>query len=72
MGLWEMIVAVVALGVVAQVIRAYFKSNEQGGASSEEAAKQIERIRGLEKRIEVLEKIATDKRINLKDEIDQL
>ena len=72
MGLWEMIVAVVALGVAAQIITAYFKSKEQGSASSEGISEQISRIDTLEKRIEVLERIATDKRNNLKEEIDNL
>ncbi len=72
MGLWEMIVCVVALGVVAQIIMAYLKSREVGAVGGNDLAKHLDRIDRLEERIKVLERIATDKRDNLKEEIDRL
>ncbi len=74
MGLWEMIVAVVALGVAAQVITAYLKSKENSASDDSEFRKRLDpdRIDKLEERIKVLEKIITDKSNNLKDEIDRL
>ena len=72
MGLWEMVVAVVALGVVAKVITSYLESKKAGESSEGEIAEHLERIDRLEERVIVLEKIATDKRNNLKDEIDRL
>ena len=74
MGLWEMIVAVVALGLAAQLIQTYMKSKEMSNLDAEEFRKKYdpERIDRLEERVKVLEKIATDRRNNLKDEIDRL
>ena len=74
MGLWDMIVIVVALGVGAQVLTAYFKSKEIGTMDGEVLRRKLglDRLDQLEERIKVLERIATDKSHNLKQEIDRL
>jgi hypothetical protein len=74
MGLWDMIIIVVALGVGAQVLTAYFKSKEIGMIDDEVLRRKLglDRIDQLEERIKVLERIVTDKSHNLKQEIDRL
>jgi hypothetical protein len=68
MGLWDMIIIVVALGVGAQVLTAYFKSKEIGMIDDEVLRRKLglDRIDQLEERIKVLERIVTDKSHNLK------
>lgn len=72
MDLWTMIVLVVALGCGAGVAESYFKtqrSKKSQYASDEAANKEVAELR---QRIEVLEKIVTDSKYQLKRELDQL
>lgn len=88
MGLWDMIVMVVLIGAVVSVAKFYFASKHGTEASSgtiwdelglsdstpaeRDVTKHLDRIRALEERVKVLERIATDKGQNLKDQINSL
>ncbi len=74
MTMWEMIVWVVGLGTIAHIVPEYLKAREKGVFDEDKGNDKnyLDRIEKLEERIRVLEKIATDKSNNLKDEIDRL
>ncbi|HXV74196.1 MAG TPA: hypothetical protein VD713_05645 [Sphingomonadales bacterium] len=74
MGPYEMVVAVVAIAVVAGVIRhgQKMRALRKAGGISPETEANARRIEKLEERVKVLEKIATDRRSRLSDDIDNL
>jgi hypothetical protein len=73
MNQYEFIAAIVAVIMVASILKARFKySAPQQGADSGEAQKLREEVRTLKERIQVLERIATDKSSSLEREIEQL
>lgn len=82
MHVFEMIVWVVGLSMIGGVVIAYFESKKvsikKGGLSQmlgdEYLAKKdiLEKFRAMEQRIQVLERIATDKGVTLASEIDNL
>ena len=74
MGVFEMIVLIVLIGTGSSIVMQWLKNKEkmmdlQGG---EAGVQTLSRITELEKRVQVLEKIATDKSARLRDEIDNL
>ena len=72
MDLWTMIVLVVAIGCGTGVAESYFKTqrNKRSQRSSDEAIDKT--VAELRQRVEVLEKIITDKKYQLQKELDQL
>ena len=72
MDLWTMIVLVVAIGCGTGVAESYFKTqrNKRSQRSSDEAIEKT--VAELRQRVEVLEKIITDKKYQLQKELDQL
>ena len=74
MGVFEMIVLIVLIGTGSGIVMQWLKNKEKkmdvhGG---EAGVQTLSRITELEKRVQVLEKIATDKSARLRDEIDNL
>ncbi len=72
LGLWDMIVIVVVVGVIGGVLREYFKTKRSQPAKNEDNAADKERLEKLEERVKTLERILTDSKSNLKAEIDAL
>lgn len=87
MGVFEMIVLIVLIGAITSVVKHYlgvrdtdFDADElmssmgleDGGYSKKKLKPYLDRINQLEERVKVLERIATDKKHSLADEIDGL
>ena len=72
MDLWTMIVLVVAIGCGAGVAESYFKT--QRAKRSQQPADEATNndLAELRQRVEVLEKIVTDRKYQLQRELDQL
>ena len=72
MDLWTMIVLVVASGCGAGVAESYFKT--QRAKKSQQPADEATNkdLAELRQRVEVLEKIVTDRKYQLQRELDQL
>ena len=72
MDLWTMIVLVVAIGCGAGVDESYFKT--QRAKKSQQPADEATNkdLAELRQRVEVLEKIVTDRKYQLQRELDQL
>lgn len=71
MHVFEMIVLVVGIGVFGGIITQYL-TNKADQTKSEGDIEADKRIKALEDRVAVLEKLATDKGRTLADEIDSL
>ena len=72
MDLWTMIVLVVAIGCGTGVADSYFKT-QRGKKSQQSADDAVNKdVAELRRRVEVLEKIVTDKKYQLQKELDQL
>ena len=70
MHVFEFIIIIVVVGTVGQIFREHFKrKNSDTGA---EKHKLNTRVEELEKRVATLERIATDGKSRLADEIDSL
>jgi len=70
----EMVVAIVLVSIVGGIVSSFIKSRERiaiarAGSNDETQGRNYA---ALEERIQVLERLATDKRQQLKDEIDAL
>lgn len=74
MSQYEMVVAIVAIVVVAGIIRhgQKMRAMKRGVGPSPETEANTKRIERLEDRIKVLEKIVTDRRSKLADDIENL
>lgn len=70
MQIFEFLVAVVVIGTLASMFRSWLKHKENH--SNAEPEQSSTRIDALEARIEVLERIVTDKAEKLKDDINNL
>ena len=72
MDLWTMIVLVVAIGCGTGVAESYFKT--QRAKKSQQPADEATNkdLAELRQRVEVLEKIVTDRKYQLQRELDQL
>jgi len=58
--------------LVAQVLKSYLKQRPQKSEVNEELEESLAKIDRLEERIQVLERIITEKHYDLKQEIDSL
>jgi CHASE1-domain containing sensor protein len=80
MGPFEMVVAIVAIGAIASIVKARYgitkdaKGNEIRVADNGETKQLLAEIRTLKERIQVLERIATDnnRALSLDAEIESL
>lgn len=82
MGVFEMVVVIVVVGGITTVASKYLEHNkgmdldklmEMGlGVDEDGNSISLNRIEQLEERVAVLEKIVTDRRYDLKEEIDRL
>ena len=69
---FEMVVIIVALGILGGVFKNYFDSRGDMEASSVERKKMERRIHEMEERIQVLERIVTDENYDLKRQFRDL
>ncbi|BAO43940.1 hypothetical protein [Thiolapillus brandeum] len=69
---FEMVVIIVALGILGGVIKHYFDSRGDLEASSKERRHMEKHIAELEKRIRILERIVTDEDYDLKQQFRDL
>jgi len=66
------VVCIVAVVMCANIIQTYLKQRDRQPEVDEEVEATLARIDVLEERIQVLERIVTEHRFDLKKEIDQL
>ena len=72
MNQYEMAIAIVIVVMISGVLKARYKYSIRQQGDSGEARRLREEIRTLKERIQVLERIATDKSSSLEREIEQL
>ncbi len=74
MDIYTMVVVIVAVTMVAGVMNHWIKSKHKKAdpAEMDDIHKRLNRLEKLEGRVMVLEKIVTDKKTKLADEIDNL
>jgi hypothetical protein len=72
MNQYEFILGVIIVIMVAGVFKARFKFTDRGRTDDGQARQMREEIRTLKERIQVLERIATDKESTLEREIERL
>ncbi len=70
--LWTMIVLVVLIGSVGGTLQSYFKYKRPRVISDPDKEIIIDEVRTLRERVQVLERIATDKNHSLEHEIERL
>lgn len=66
------VLCIVAIVMCANVLQTWLKQRRQQPETDEELEETLARIEHLEERIKVLERIITEKRFDLKREIDSL
>lgn len=66
------VVCIVAIVMTADTIQKYMKLQSKKQAEDPEVEETLQQIERLEERIRVLERIVTEKRYDLKKEIDNL
>ena len=66
------VLSIIAIVMCANVITTYFKQRNKTPEINEELEETLAKIDLLEERIQVLERIVTESRVDLKQEIDQL
>ncbi len=66
------VATIVAIVMCASVLKTYLKQHPKNPKSEEELADTLEKLAGLEERIQVLERIITENRYDLKKDIDSL
>ena len=66
------VVCIVAIVMCANIIQTYLKQRKRQPEVDEELQETLAKIDVLEERIQVLERIVTEHRFDLKKEIDQL
>ena len=67
-----MVIIIVFLAVGGSVLRDYLRSERRVTANSSDSGELEEELAALRQRVQVLEEIVTDKRYNLRNEINQL
>ena len=72
MTVFTMIAVIVSVTIIGGVITTWIKSKEKNAESGKDTQKVDARIIALEERVKVLERLATDKRHRLSEEIDAL
>ncbi len=69
---YSFVLCIIAIVMVASVIKAYLRNRHQKLEVDPELEETLAKIEVLEERIQVLERIITENRFDLKKEIDQL
>lgn len=69
---YAFVLCIIAIVMIAQVIQAYLKHRYKKPEVDTELEDTLAKIDVLEERIQVLERIITENRFDLKKEIDQL
>lgn len=69
---YTFVLAIVVVVMCAQLAKTYLKQRARRPEPNEELEQTLAKIEELEERIKVLERIVTEKRYNLKSEIDSL
>lgn len=69
---YTMVVLIVFLAVGGSVLRDYLRTQRKVSAHSSDSVGLEEELAALRERVQVLEEIVTDKRYELRDEINQL
>jgi hypothetical protein len=72
MNVFTFVFLTVTVVLCAQLIKSYLENRNKRSAASEEADDTLLKIDRLEERIEVLERIVTENRYDLKKKIDNL
>jgi hypothetical protein len=72
MNQYEFILGIIIVVMIASIFKARFKYSGRQAADAPESLRMREEIRTLKERIQVLERIATDKDSALEREIEQL
>jgi aspartokinase len=72
MGITEMVVVIVVVSCLAGVTNRYLKMKHAQTGQYSPHEETSDRLSELEDRVQVLEKIVTDNKYNLEQEIDQL
>ncbi len=72
MNTWVAIVAIVAIVMCADVCKRFAKARSAEKASEEEVEQMLAKIQLLEDRIQVLERIVTERNFDLKQKINNL
>jgi tetrahydromethanopterin S-methyltransferase subunit B len=72
MNQYEFVLGIIIIVMIAGVFKARFKFSAQRPADDAQAQQLREEVRTLKERIQVLERIATDKESALEREIEQL
>ncbi len=71
-GVFTFVFLIVLVCLVAGVARSWIEQRKKGDRSDEEIADTLQKIEQLEERIRVLERIVTENRVDLKQQIDSL
>lgn len=66
------ITAIVAIVMLARLVDTWLKQRKQKPSGDEDLAETLVRLEQLEERIRVLERIVTENRVDLKQQIDSL
>ncbi len=66
------VLMIIAIVMTAGVIETYIKQRRKDAATDPELTATLERMEQLEERIRVLERIVTENRVDLKQQIDNL
>ena len=66
------VLCIITIVMTAGVIQTYLKRQKQSPDTDNDADEMLEIIDRLEKRIQVLERIVTEKHVDLKQRIDEL
>ena len=72
MQVFEMVFGIVVVVMIAGVVKSYLDGRRDSRQYLEDESVAMDRIAALEERIQVLEKIITDRQSSLKREIDGL
>ena len=66
------VLSIIAMALIAGVVQTYIKQGKKRPESDTDINEMIETITLLEERIRVLERIVTEKNVDLRQEIDRL
>ena len=66
------VTAIVAIGVFGEIVKMWLKQRDKKAPENDELRETLAKVDQLEERIRVLERIVTEDRVDLKQEIDRL
>ena len=68
----EVVIVIVAIAVLGEILKRYLQARTSDSAKLEELSVKVDKLLQMEQRVQALEVIVTDKKHNLKQEIDDL